>query len=206
MSVPRGARTATPLLFRTASSALRQQTAPLSRRNGQLAILLTPRRQYSSEPSTSHGSGGPSFPPPGFNSEQAKRPLPQEQKPAAADAKAGEPASQTKPASSADAKDQSKAATSSTSSAADQASLSEAAATKSNNEKQVEKKKEEAKKLSLWGKVKKEAAHYWDGTKLLAAETRISFKLALKMAAGYELTRREHRQVRLCYLLRTSTD
>jgi hypothetical protein len=32
-------------------------------------------------------------------------------------------------------------------------------------------------------------------TKLLATEVRISSKLALKMAAGYELSRRENRQV-----------
>ena len=50
-------------------------------------------------------------------------------------------------------------------------------------------------KLTLWQKVKKEAAHYWDGTKLLATEVKISSKLALKMAAGYELSRREHRQL-----------
>ena len=55
--------------------------------------------------------------------------------------------------------------------------------------------KEEKKKLTLWQKVKKEAVHYWDGTKLLATEVRISSKLALKMAAGYELSRRENRQL-----------
>ena len=68
------------------------------------------------------------------------------------------------------------------------------ASEKEKEAKAVEKKKEEHKKLTIWQKVKKEAAHYWDGTKLLGAETRISFRLALKMAAGYELTRREHRQ------------
>lgn len=57
-------------------------------------------------------------------------------------------------------------------------------------------KKEEKKKLTIWQKIKKEVVHYWDGTKLLATEVRISTKLALKMAAGYELTRRETRQVR----------
>lgn len=57
-----------------------------------------------------------------------------------------------------------------------------------------EAKKEQAK-VSLWGKVKKEANHYWDGTKLLATEVRISTKLAVKMAAGYELSRRENRQL-----------
>ena len=54
---------------------------------------------------------------------------------------------------------------------------------------------ESKQKFTLWQKVKKEATHYWDGTKLLATEVRISSKLALKMAAGYELSRREHRQL-----------
>jgi len=49
--------------------------------------------------------------------------------------------------------------------------------------------------LTLWQKVKHEVQHYWDGTKLLATEVRISSRLALKMAAGYELTRRENRQL-----------
>ena len=57
------------------------------------------------------------------------------------------------------------------------------------------KKEKEEKKLTLWQKVKKEANHYWDGSKLLAAEVRISWRLALKMAAGYELTRRENKQL-----------
>ena len=52
------------------------------------------------------------------------------------------------------------------------------------------------KKLTIWQKVKKEANHYWDGTKLLGKEIRISFRLALKMAAGYELSRRESRQLK----------
>ena len=40
------------------------------------------------------------------------------------------------------------------------------------------------KKLTLMQKVKKEAQHYWDGTKLLVAEIKISTRLAVKMAAG----------------------
>ncbi|QSL64726.1 hypothetical protein MERGE_002028 [Pneumocystis wakefieldiae] len=52
------------------------------------------------------------------------------------------------------------------------------------------------KKKTIWQKIKHEAQHYWDGTKLLGAETKISWKLALKMAAGHELTRREHRQLK----------
>ncbi|ODV86775.1 hypothetical protein CANARDRAFT_174820 [[Candida] arabinofermentans NRRL YB-2248] len=48
---------------------------------------------------------------------------------------------------------------------------------------------------SIWQKVKHEAQHYWDGTKLLGLEIRISSKLLIKMASGYELTRREYRQL-----------
>lgn len=62
-------------------------------------------------------------------------------------------------------------------------------------EKKLAESKKEQPKLSLWGKVKREAHHYWDGTKLLATEVRISTKLAVKMAAGYELSRRENRQL-----------
>lgn len=51
------------------------------------------------------------------------------------------------------------------------------------------------KKLTLGQKIKRELHHYWDGTKLLATEVKISTRLALKMAAGYELSRRENRQL-----------
>lgn len=62
-------------------------------------------------------------------------------------------------------------------------------------DKNVAEEKKVTKKLTIGQKIKKEAQHYWDGTKLLATEVKISSRLALKMAAGYELTRREHRQV-----------
>lgn len=62
-----------------------------------------------------------------------------------------------------------------------------------NKEKSEDKSK---KKLTIWKRVKKEAVHYWDGTKLLGKEIEISFRLALKMAAGYELSRRENRQLK----------
>ena len=55
---------------------------------------------------------------------------------------------------------------------------------------------EEEKKLTIWERVKHEAKHYWNGTKLLATEVRISTRLATKMALGYELTRREYRQLK----------
>ena len=51
--------------------------------------------------------------------------------------------------------------------------------------------------MTMGQKIKKEVQHYWDGTKLLATEVKISTRLAVKMAAGYELSRREHRQVNL---------
>lgn len=84
--------------------------------------------------------------------------------------------------------------------AQEKASLSELAAGKAAAEAKEEKdkaiaKKEENKKLTLGQKIKKEIAHYWDGTKLLATEVRISSRLALKMAAGYDLSRRENRQL-----------
>lgn len=47
-----------------------------------------------------------------------------------------------------------------------------------------------------WAKVKHEAAHYWNGSKLLVAEVRISSRLLLKLMRGGNLTRRENRQVR----------
>lgn len=56
--------------------------------------------------------------------------------------------------------------------------------------------KKPEKKTTIWVKVKHGAQHFWDGTKLLGAEIKISWKLAVKMAAGYELSRRERRQVR----------
>lgn len=56
-------------------------------------------------------------------------------------------------------------------------------------------KKEPEKKLTIWEKVKHEAQHYWDGTKLLGYEIKVSTRLVAKMAAGYELTRREDRQL-----------
>ncbi|KIW57213.1 hypothetical protein, variant [Exophiala xenobiotica] len=84
--------------------------------------------------------------------------------------------------------------------ALEKATLSELAAKKAAEPAQsastsVANKKEESKKLTIGQKIKKEIMHYWDGTKLLAAEVKISSKLALKMAAGYELSRRENRQL-----------
>ena len=155
-----------------------------------LAILL-PRRDYSTDTST-RGGGPSSFPPPGFNAEEAKKPIPPDgskRSKAASDI-----ASQTTVG-----KHEAEVTGVSKTKAMEDRSLTELAAEKEATAKAEEKKlcesKKEQTKLSLWGKVKKEAHHYWDGTKLLATEVRISTKLALKMAAGYELSRREHRQL-----------
>lgn len=56
-------------------------------------------------------------------------------------------------------------------------------------------------KPSIWSKVKHEAHHYWDGTKLLGFEVKISFKLLMKLSAGRSLTRREMLQLK-----RTTSD
>ncbi|KAJ6112114.1 LETM1 domain-containing protein mdm28 [Penicillium sp. IBT 18751x] len=132
-----------------------------------LAILV-PQRGYATEQSTSNSSQ--SYPPPGFNAEQAKKPVPLDQ----AQPQTGAPATVSDVASASKASPQS-------------------TASKSEDQKAAAKK--EAKKLTLGQKVKKELQHYWDGTKLLATEVKISSRLALKMAGGYELSRREHRQL-----------
>ncbi|KAI0397470.1 LETM1-domain-containing protein [Xylariaceae sp. FL0594] len=151
--------------------------------------LLIPLRSISTE---RHSSGVRSDPPPGFNAEQAKKPLPKEDPAAASrltaegksDAAESLPTSTAKEAAQPSIDDPS----------LDAKSLSELAARKAQD---VEKKEDKPeKKLTLAQRIKHEIQHYWDGTKLLAAEVKISSKLALKMAAGYELTRRENRQLR----------
>ena len=58
----------------------------------------------------------------------------------------------------------------------------------------------------VWNKVKHEAQHYWQGSKLLAKEVRISARLQRKILQGETLTRRERRQVCSNYLASSSTD
>ncbi|KAL7790046.1 LETM1-like domain-containing protein [Trichoderma ceciliae] len=145
--------------------------------------LLIPLRRLGTEP---HRPDAPSGPPPGFNAEQAKKPLSKDPSNAA---KKSDAEARTKDGSAIAAQsDQT----------AEEASLTELAAKKEelSHQKELAKKKEEEVKLTVWQKVKKEAQHYWDGSKLLATEIRISWRLALKMAAGYELTRRENKQLR----------
>ncbi|ODV58784.1 LETM1/MDM38 family protein [Ascoidea rubescens DSM 1968] len=73
--------------------------------------------------------------------------------------------------------------------------------TTKSSEKSIEKVNPEKKKTTIWQKIKHEANHYWDGTKLLGLEIKISSKLLIKSLAGYELNRREMKQ-----LSRTTND
>jgi len=154
--------------------------------NNPATALLIPVRSLTTSGTTTHG-GPPGGPPPGFNAEEAKKPLPKEP---ASSAKA---TPQPKPTETQAKEAAKKAAEANKGAAADATAGTHLTAAKEGAAEKVEAKKE--KKLTLGQKIKKEAQHYWDGTKLLAAEVKISSRLALKMAAGYELTRRENRQL-----------
>ncbi|KAL8871861.1 MAG: hypothetical protein Q9174_002404 [Haloplaca sp. 1 TL-2023] len=163
----------------------------------QILNVLNRRSPYSTETST-HGSDSAGFPPPGFNAEEAKKPLaPDESKKAEkvpTDAAASVTAQTTQAASQEAVTGVAKTK------ATEDKSLAELAAHKAAHAKAAEEKnsveaKKEQKKLNIRQKIMKEVHHYWDGTKLLATEVKISTKLALRMAAGYELTRRENRQL-----------
>lgn len=144
-----------------------------------IAILL-PYRSFQTETSQSTSNG--SYPPPGFDPKQLKGSQQKDVSEKTAVSKTGPTVHPKTPAQDAQT--------------IAELGSEKAALEAGADKKAVAKKEEEKKKLTLWEKVKHEAAHYWDGTKLLGFEIRISSKLALKMAAGYELTRRERRQVR----------
>ncbi|KAI1198363.1 mitochondrial distribution and morphology protein 38 [Nemania serpens] len=152
--------------------------------------LLIPLRSISTE---RHSVGGHSGPPPGFNTEQAKKPLPKEQTAATVN-KTLDPKSESSEDAASSAAAVQPTQSSIVGASAEAKSLTDLAVKKGQD---VEKKEEKpAKKLTLGQRIKHEVQHYWDGTKLLATEITISSRLALKMAAGYELTRRENRQLR----------
>lgn len=165
-------------------SALLGVSAHLSRNSRNLLLnnpttaLLIPLRSLTTGTS-SHGPGLPGGPPPGFNPEEAKKPLPRDNSNATK-------ASPKAKSNDVEVKGSTPVKGQETTSA-QVAAAAETAADKTDGK--VE------KKLTLGQKIKKEVQHYWDGTKLLGAEVRISSRLALKMAAGYELTRRENRQL-----------
>ncbi|KAL9086188.1 MAG: hypothetical protein Q9165_007253 [Trypethelium subeluteriae] len=196
-SLNRTATVVSPLLLRAGPRVVRRAPRTLPRQLPAIALLI-PNRRYATETSTSGGAGN--GPPPGFNIEQARKPLPtqrdqqDQQKSAAAEATSDQVASKE------DVKLPTHLPTADPpTKATEGATLSELAAEKvaaeKTDEKKLAKKAEERKNLTMMQKIKKEVLHYWDGTKLLATEVKISTKLAFKMAAGYELSRREHRQL-----------
>lgn len=179
------------------SAFLRRNTRDLPPHLQAITILL-PRRNYATETSTSN-IGGAGFPPPGFNADEAKKRLPRGESKQSATSKgaSGAEASITEDTVGATSKAQATGAPKTK--ATEDSSLAELAADKEEStqaeENNLAEAKKDQKKLTLTQKVKREILHYWDGTKLLATEIRISTKLALKMAAGYELSRRENRQL-----------
>ncbi|KAF7163489.1 hypothetical protein CNMCM5623_008390 [Aspergillus felis] len=151
-----------------------------------IAILVSHQRGYATETSTSTSSSSNPLPPPGFNAEQAKKPIPKED---ASRLAADNGSTQVAP------KPETPLASENSIDAQKRAELEAAKKTLADDEKKVTEAKKEQKKLTIGQKIKKEVQHYWDGTKLLATEVSISSRLALKMAAGYELSRREYRQL-----------
>ncbi|KAL8923615.1 MAG: hypothetical protein Q9208_004562 [Pyrenodesmia sp. 3 TL-2023] len=176
------------------SAFLRSNTGYLPPHQQILAVLHR-SHPYSTETST-HGAGS-GFPPPGFNAEEAKKPLPQDASKKTSSAKPASDAAASVTAQTTQGASQELVTGVPKTQAMEDKSLAElvadkAAATKAENAAEA---KKEQKKLTIWQKIMKEVHHYWDGTKLLATEVKISTKLALRMAAGYELSRRENRQL-----------
>lgn len=165
--------------MRATSLLLARNAQSLQLHNATLALLL-PIRTVTTD---TNRSGSPSGPPPGFNAEEAKKPLAKDT------SAASKPAAKTK-----DAEAEAKEAADKKADAAVDKSETALAKKKAAFAASKDKKKED-KKLTVGQKIKHELQHYWDGTKLLATEVRISSRLALRMAAGYELTRRESRQL-----------
>lgn len=176
---------------------LRQSIRDLPPHLQALAILL-PRRNYATETSNSN-VGGAGFPPPGFNAKEAKKPLPKDEPKQSAISKAASDAAASITEDTVGGVSKAQATGTAKTKAMKDTSLAEFAADKAAStqaeENGLAEVKKDQKKLTFAQKVKREILHYWDGTKLLATEVRISTKLALKMAAGYELSRRENRQL-----------
>ncbi|KAH9827080.1 LETM1 domain-containing protein mdm28, mitochondrial-like [Teratosphaeria destructans] len=188
MASNRAAAQLAPLFLRGNRTALSR--AVRLPRHVEAIALLVPRKPYATEASTNHAGDG-NQPPPGFNLKGAQKPLPKEKSPSTSQKASDKVQDISIPA----AQPSSHAPTSAEEQRALNELASEKAAADQAEEKKAVAKKEEKKKMTIWQRVKHEVQHYWDGTKLLATEVRISSKLALKMAAGYELTRREHRQL-----------
>ncbi|KAK6531908.1 LETM1 domain-containing protein mdm28, mitochondrial [Orbilia ellipsospora] len=160
--------------------------------------VYVPHSRLLSTDTSPHGSI-PSGPPPGFNAKEAQKPIPRDKAPMkASQASAPQPTNRL-PVKDSDASVAPNANSQVPMNPEKDGMSADLLAGKSEEERakeiEKEKKKAESEKLTLWQKVKKEANHYWDGTKLLGTEIKISTNLVVKMAAGYELSRREHRQL-----------
>ncbi|ORY55496.1 LETM1-like protein-domain-containing protein [Pseudomassariella vexata] len=156
--------------------------------NTHALAILVPLRNISTE---RHSTGPPDGPPPGFNAAEAKKPLPKDPKDKAPAKRAAEAGSASKQI---DHSADSRTAAPPKEKPTGEAKTLTALAAKKEME-AIQKEEKQGKKLTLGQRVKHEIQHYWDGTKLLATEVKISTRLAVKMAAGYELTRRESRQL-----------
>jgi len=155
-------------------------------RNSPAIRILIPLRALQTE-STSNNAQN--YPPPGFDPKQANQHLLKPQQQSKQSVEKSDPII---PKSGATSNPKTPAQDVQTLS---ELKMDKSAAESKDEKKILAKRDAEKKKLTVWQKVKKELVHYWDGTKLLGFEVRISSKLALKMAAGYELTRRERRQL-----------
>jgi LETM1 and EF-hand domain-containing protein 1 len=192
MYASRAASRAAPAVFRAGIRTAIRPHRPVPRSFPAIRILI-PLRTLQTETTSSSAQN---YPPPGFDAKQASKPLPRQEQQQKSQPKGATPLEQDTIIPKSGVTSHPKTV------AQDAQTLQELGKDKAEAETAAEKKalakKDEDKlKLTLWGKVKKELLHYWDGTKLLGFEIRISSKLALKMAAGYELTRRERRQVRI---------
>lgn len=181
----------------THSACLRRNIRDLPPHLQALAILL-PRRNYATGTSTTNG-GASGFPPPGFNADEAKKPLPRDEPKKSQTAQAASDAATPITEDTIGGASKAQATGAAKTKSMEDRSLAElaadkAAATLAEENLPAEAKKDQ-KKLTLSQKIKREILHYWDGTKLLATEVKISTRLAFKMAAGYELSRRENRQL-----------
>lgn len=130
-----------------------------------LAIAL-PRRHYATETSTSQGSGA-NGPPPGFNINEAKKPLAREENKEAKSEPSPTPTVEELKAADGSVKTPSATLPSEVAptSSAVNASLSDLAAEKQKKEEKSGKvaKAEDNKKLTLGQRIMKEVHHYWDG-------------------------------------------
>lgn len=178
-----------PAVFRAGVRTSIRPRQPLNRSLPTTSIYIPLRYLQTETSSSTH-----SYPPPGFDVDKASKPLHKQEQQQQAPKKEAIPQDAIVPKSG--------ATSSPKTIAQDGHTIKELAKGKADAEttaekKALSKKEEEKVKLTIGQKIKKELLHYWDGAKLLVAEVRISSKLALKMAAGYELTRRERRQVRI---------